>query len=83
MNMRLRAQVIAEPDRTQSFRGIGILLLSGLGFTISMLIASMAFKDGVDLNTSNAMRHCVATVILIIWQKIQCLTMTSFPCIFL
>ena len=69
MNKKLRTQVIAEPDRTQAFRGIGILLLSGLAFTISMLIANMAFKDGVDLNTSNAMRHCAATVILIIYQK--------------
>ena len=69
MNKKLKTHVIVEPDRTQAFRGIGILLLSGLSFTISMLIASRALKDGVDLNTSNAIRHCVATVILIIYQK--------------
>ena len=69
MNKKLKTQVITEPDRTQTFRGIGILLLSGLGFTLSMLIASMAFNDGVDLNTSNAMRYGVATVLLIIYQK--------------
>lgn len=69
MNKKLKTQVIAEPDRKQTFRGIGILLLSGLGFTLSMLIANMAFKDGVDLNTSNAIRHGMATVILIIYQK--------------
>ena len=70
MNKKLKTQVITEPDRTQTFRGIGILLLSGLGFTLSMLIASMAFKDGVDLSTSNTMRYGVATVFLIIYRKV-------------
>ncbi|MBW2564870.1 MAG: DMT family transporter, partial [Deltaproteobacteria bacterium] len=70
MNKKLKTQVITEPDRTQTFRGIGILLLSGLGFTLSMLIASMAFKDGVDLSTSNTMRYGVATVFLIIYTKV-------------
>ena len=69
MNKKFKTQVITEPDRTQTFRGIGILLLSGFWFTMSMLIANMAFKDGVDLNTSNAIRHCAATLILIIYQK--------------
>lgn len=70
MNKKLKTQVTIESDRRKTFRGIGILLLSGLAFTISMLFASMAFKDGVDLNTSNAMRYGVATVFLIIYQKI-------------
>ncbi|MBW2249944.1 MAG: DMT family transporter [Deltaproteobacteria bacterium] len=69
MNNQSKIQAINEPDRTQTFKGIGILLLAGLGFTISMLFANMAFNDGVDLNTSNAMRYGVATVLLIIYQK--------------
>jgi len=69
MNNQSKIQAIIEPDRTQTFKGVGILLLAGLGFTISMLFANMAFNDGVDLNTSNAMRYGVATVLLIIYQK--------------
>ena len=71
MNKNLNSQVIMEPDRTQTFRGVGILFLSGLGFTLSMVFANMAFKDGVDLNTSNAMRYGVATVFLILYQKVR------------
>jgi len=69
MNNKLKAQIFTEPDRTQTFRGVGILFLSGLGFTLSMVFANMAFKDGVDLNTSNAVRYSVAIIILIIYQK--------------
>ncbi|MBT7050532.1 MAG: hypothetical protein HN978_12775 [Desulfobacula sp.] len=69
MNNKLKARVITKPDRTHTFKGIVILLFSGLGFTISMLIASRALKDEIDLNTSNAIRHGVATIIMIIYQK--------------
>ncbi|RLB91608.1 MAG: hypothetical protein DRH26_07705, partial [Deltaproteobacteria bacterium] len=71
MNNKSKIQTIIEQDRTQTFKGFGILLLAGLGFTINMIFANMAFKDGIDLNTSNLMRYAVATVFLIIYQKIR------------
>ena len=67
--MNPKTQLIIEPNRTRTFISIGLLFLSGLGFTLSLLIANMAFKDGINLNTSNAMRYFVATVLLIIYQK--------------
>jgi len=69
MNNQSKIQAIIEPDRTQTFKGIGLLFLSGLGFTLSLLIANKAFQDGINLNTSNAIRYFVATVLLIIYQK--------------
>ena len=67
--MSSNTQFMSTPNRTRTFISIGLLLLSGLCFSLSTLIATMAFKDGFDLNTSNAMRYCVATVLLIIYQK--------------
>ena len=49
--------------------GIGLLLISGLGFTSSLLIANMTIKNGIDVNTSNAMRYLFATVLLWAWHE--------------
>jgi len=67
--MNPKTQLIIELNRTRTFISIGLLLLSGLGFTLSLLIANKAFQDGINLNTSNAIRYFVATVLLIIYQK--------------
>ena len=48
--------------------GIGLLLISGLGFTCSLLIANMATRDGIDVNTSNAVRYLLATALLWVWH---------------
>ena len=52
------------------FIGIGFLLISGLGFSVGILIAVMALKNGVDLNSSNAARYFVAAMMLFVYQKI-------------
>jgi len=44
--------------------GIGLLLISGLGFTGSVLIDKMAMTEGIDVNTSNLVRYLLTTVLL-------------------
>jgi hypothetical protein len=39
-------QIELAPENTKSWIGVGLLLLSALGFTIAMLFANMAYKDG-------------------------------------
>jgi drug/metabolite transporter (DMT)-like permease len=48
--------------------GIGLLLFSGLGFSIGFLMANMATKSGIDVNTSNTVRYLLATVFLWVWH---------------
>ena len=72
--MRYRIQNAKHKVRTDldgllSFIGIGLLLISGLGFAASILIASTAIKGGIDVNTTNAVRYLVATVLLFVYQK--------------
>ncbi len=69
MSFNPKLRLILNPNRTRTFISIGLLLLSGLCFSLNTLFANMAFKDGFDLNTSNAARYFVATVLLIIYQK--------------
>lgn len=45
------------------------MLASGLCFSLNTIIATLAFKDGLDLNTSNTIRYCLSTVLLILFQK--------------
>ncbi len=59
-----------DPDGVRLFVGIGLLLISGLGFAAGFVIASMVVKEGVGVSTSNAVRYSVATVLLFIYQKI-------------
>jgi len=54
----------------RAFIGIGFLLISGLGFSVNILVAVAALNDGIDLNTSNATRYFIATTILFVYQKI-------------
>ncbi len=55
---------------TRPFIGIGFMLISGLGFSVCILIAIIAMKNGNDLNTSNAARYFVAVVMLLAYHKI-------------
>ena len=55
---------------TRPWIGIGLLLISGLGFSSSIIIASMVIKQGVGVNTSNVVRYLVATVLLFVCQKV-------------
>ena len=61
--------IATVPGNRSLLFGIGLLLISGLGFTSSILIASMAIKDGIDVNTSNTVRYFVATALLLTWYK--------------
>ncbi len=53
------------------FVGIGLLLISGLTFSVCILMAMMALKNGIDLNTSNVARYFVAAMMLFIYHKIN------------
>jgi drug/metabolite transporter (DMT)-like permease len=46
-------------------------LLSALGFTIAMLFANMAYKDGIDVHTTNAARYTATIALLFLFQKIR------------
>jgi drug/metabolite transporter (DMT)-like permease len=58
------------PKNGSVLLGIGLLLISGLGFTSNILFAKMAINDGIDVNTSNAVRYFFATAMLWAWQKV-------------
>lgn len=51
--------------------GIGLLLTSALAFTFNILIINMAFKDGLDVNTANAVRFIVTIALLFLFLKIR------------
>ncbi len=48
--------------------GVTLMLVSGLGFTCSILIASMATRGGIDISTSNVLRYFVAAMLLLAWH---------------
>ncbi len=60
-----------DPVRKQTFKGVGLSLLSGFSFTISMIVLKFAFEDGVDLNSSNSIRYVTSALALIIYQKFR------------
>ena len=64
-------QIELAPANTGSWIGVGLLLLSALGFSISILFANMAYKDGIDVHTNNAARYIATTVLLFLFQKIR------------
>jgi drug/metabolite transporter (DMT)-like permease len=49
--------------------GIGLLLTSALAFTLNILIINMAFEDGLDVNTANAIRYPVTIALLFLFLK--------------
>ena len=60
----------ADLENLKPFIGIGLMLVTGLGFAISVLIISMAIKSGVGVSTSNAIRYLVAAVTIYTYHKI-------------
>jgi drug/metabolite transporter (DMT)-like permease len=64
-------QIELAPENAGSWIGVGVLLLSALGFTIAMLFANMAYKDGIDVHTTNAARYLATVVFLFLFQKIR------------
>ncbi len=61
--------MLNKPKSESMLFGVVLLLISGLGFTCSVLIAKMAMNDGIDINTSNVVRYFWATILLWVWQK--------------
>jgi drug/metabolite transporter (DMT)-like permease len=59
----------AEPGNKRPWIGVGLVLASALGFSSSIVIASVMIRQGVGVNTSNAVRFLVATMLLFLCQK--------------
>jgi drug/metabolite transporter (DMT)-like permease len=64
-------QIELAPANAGSWIGVGLLLLSAFGFTIAMLFANMAYRDGIDVHTTNAARYTATIVLLFLFQKIR------------
>ena len=64
-------QIELAPANDRSGVGVGLLLLSALGFTIALLFANMAYRDGIDVHTTNAARYTATIVLLFLFQKIR------------
>ena len=64
-------QIELAPANDRSWVGVGLLLLSALGFTIALLFANMAYRDGIDVHTTNAARYTATIVLLFLFQKIR------------
>ena len=62
-------QIELTSGSAPSLLGIGLLLLSALGFTIAMLCANMAYRDGMDVHTTNLVRYSATVVLLFLFQK--------------
>jgi drug/metabolite transporter (DMT)-like permease len=56
---------------TATWVGVGLVLLSAMVFTIGILIANMAYRDGIDVRTINAVRHSVTILLLFLFLKIR------------
>lgn len=69
MNQCLKRQSEVISTGTRTWLGFGLLCLSSLGFTTNVLIANMALKEGIDVNTVNAVRYFIAIVLLFIFYK--------------
>lgn len=59
--------------------GVTLMLVSGLGFTCSILIASQATRGGIDISTSNVLRYFVAAVLLWAWHAASGTSMRINP----
>ncbi len=58
-------------SNTAKWIGVGLILLSATGFTINIVISNMAYRDGIDIPTINAVRHSVTITLLILFLKIR------------
>ncbi|MCP4690355.1 MAG: DMT family transporter [Desulfobacterales bacterium] len=61
---------LADSRGMRPLMGVGLLLISGFGFSGSILMASMGVKSGIGVNTSNVIRYSVAILFLFAFQKI-------------
>ncbi len=71
MRPRPANPVNAVSSNTATWVGVGLVLLSALSFATNILIANMAYRDGIDIQTINAVRHCVTVTLLLLFVKIR------------
>ena len=69
MEKSLSDQLNTAFSSTRKWFGIGLLLLSVLGYTISIFAANRALKDGIDVHSINALRYSMTIVLLFLFQK--------------
>ena len=64
---------------TATWVGFSLILLSAAGFTINIIISNMAYRDGIDVPTINAVRHSVTIILLFLFLKIRGKKLTLPP----
>ena len=63
--------VDAVTGNTKTWVGVCLVLMAALGFATNILIANMAYRDGVDVQTVNAARHIVTVTLLFLFLKLR------------
>ena len=58
-------------SNTRTWIGFGLVLMAALGFSTNILFANMAYRDGIDIHTINAVRHFVTVILLFLFLKIR------------
>jgi drug/metabolite transporter (DMT)-like permease len=61
----------AASGNPKTWVGVGLVLMAAMGFATNILIANMAYRDGVDVHTVNAARHIVTVTLLFLFLKIR------------
>lgn len=56
---------------TKTWIGFGLVLMAALGFSTNILFANLAYRDGIDIHTINAVRHFVTVILLFLFLKIR------------
>ena len=56
---------------TKTWVGFGLVLMAALGFSTNILFANLAYRDGIDIHTINAVRHFVTVILLFLFLKIR------------
>lgn len=68
-----------KASRSHLGLGIGLLVLSATAFSVSVIAASFALKNGIDVSTSNAARYLMATAMLLVFARMRKRPMTLPP----
>lgn len=71
MNPKRANRFDAVVGSNKEWVGVGLIFISALGFTMNILVANMAYRDGIDVHTVNAARHIVAVCLLFFFLKIR------------
>ena len=56
---------------TKRWVGAGLALLAALAFSTTILMATLANRDGIDIHTINAVRHAVTVILLFLFLMIR------------